>query len=318
MKENKKILVTGATGFIGTNLVRELVEDESNSIFIVLRNASDTWRINDVLKKVKVIYCDLNNYVDIKKIVEEIKPNIIYHCVNYGGFPNEKDFNLIINTNIVSTINLINSCLDQDFDAFINLSSSSEYGFKDKPMNEEDKLEPINDYGISKVTSTIYANNFGKIHKKPIVTVRLFSPFGYYESKERLFPSLLLNILEGVPPKLANPNSARDFIFIEDVVQFLLELSEKAKRHCGEIFNLANGKQYTVKEVADLAIKLSGKNLNAEYGSVEGRKYDTPIWVADMNKTFKNFKWKPKYSLEEGLKKTINWFKLNRELYFEN
>jgi len=314
MKKNK-ILITGATGFIGSNLVKELILDKNNEVNIILRKSSNIWRIKDIITKVKIIYCDITINDQVKKIIEEILPNTVYHCATYGGFPNEEDFDKIIQTNIISTINLINNCNYKELKAFINLSSSSEYGIKNEPMIESAELNPTNSYGLSKVVSTSYASKYGKINNMPIITFRLFSPFGYYESKSRLFPSLFLSVIEDKSPKLASPDSSRDFIFIKDVINLLIYSTEFAKKYKGEVFNIGTGKQYSVKEIADIVIKSSEKTITPEYNIVKERSFDNNYWIADMNKTFKAFNWKPQYSIEKSIGLMLEWFKDNKGAY---
>jgi len=309
-----KILITGVTGFIGSNLLRNLLNSKNNEIFILLRNNSNTWRINDIISKTNKIIINLNDQ-KLKEEINKIKPDIIYHCATYGALPQEKDFNQTIDTNILGSINLLNSCLENDFSLFVNISSSSEYGPKKNPMSETDTLNPITNYGLSKVIFTNYASNIGKIHKKNIVTIRLFSPFGYYESKGRLFPSLLLDIINNQNPKLGNPKSSRDFIFIEDVIEFLNMISNINIQFDGEVFNLGTGKQHSVQEIAEIAIKLSKNKLTPIYQNIEERSYDTSFWVADMEKSYNTFNWKPKYDLSESIRLLLNWFKINKELY---
>jgi nucleoside-diphosphate-sugar epimerase len=314
MKKNK-ILVTGATGFVGSNLVRELIKDEYSEIYITLRKSSNTWRIKDIVPKLNIIYCDLSIDKQVNELVGQVRPNIVYHCVNYGGFPYENDFDKIMKINVLSTMNLINSCDYEKLDAFINLSSSSEYGIKNEPMIENSELNPTNLYGISKVMSTSYAHIYGKLNNLPILNFRLFSPFGYYESSSRLFPSLFLSILNNKSPNLASPTSSRDFIFIQDVVDVLIKSVKFAKKYPGEIFNLGTGKQYSVEEIAKLTIAAAQKKIKPTYNSVDGRSYDMNYWVADMNKTFNSFNWRPKYSVEEAIKIMVEWFEKNKGSY---
>lgn len=313
-KMSRKILVTGATGFVGSNLARELAKEKDNDIYLLLRKSSDLWRINDLLDDTKQVYADLND-PRLDKVIGEIGPDIIYHCATYGGLPTEKDFRSIIDTNVRGSINLLNSCLGCDFSLFVNLSSSSEYGPKQKPMREDDELNPVNDYGISKVAFTAYASNIGKVHKRNIVTFRLFSPFGYYEAKSRLFPSVIMDILDNKDPKVGNPDSSRDFIFIDDVVDFLKMVPSKDVAFNGEIFNLGSGEQHTVRYVVDSAIETSRKDLTPSYNSVAGRVYDASYWVADMKKTFDTFGWKPKYDVKSAMPILYKWFIDNRYKY---
>jgi|APSaa5957512535_1039671.scaffolds.fasta_scaffold11812_4 nucleoside-diphosphate-sugar epimerase len=314
MKKNK-ILVTGATGFVGSNLVRRLVEDNNNEIYITLRESSNIWRIKDIFSDLKSVYCDISIDKQVKETINKIKPDIVYHCATYGGFPIEKDFDKIIQTNIISTINLINNCDYKELKAFINLSSSSEYGIKNKPMLEDSELNPSNSYGLSKVVSTSYASKYGKINNMPIITFRLFSPFGYYESRSRLFPTLFLSVINNQSPRLASPESSRDFIFIKDVVDLLIHSTRFAKKYAGEIFNIGTGNQYSVKEIADMIIKSSGKNIEPNYASVNKREYDNNYWIADMKKTFESFNWEPKYSIKESINLMLKWFEDNKGDY---
>ncbi|PIU29837.1 hypothetical protein COT07_03850 [Candidatus Woesearchaeota archaeon CG07_land_8_20_14_0_80_44_23] len=314
----KKVLITGATGFIGANLAHRLAKKGKGTVYVTVRKESNLWRINDIKNSLKFINCDLTDYSETEKIVEEIKPDVVYHCAAYGAVYGENDFLKTIQTNLIGTINLINSCIGKGISAFVNLSSSSEYGLKDRPMREDDPLNPNTDYGISKAVTTEYASQIGKLKGMPIITLRLFSPFGYYESKSRLIPSLLLSIIEGREPQLANPGSARDFIFIEDVIDIMIEASLKAGKHAGGVFNVANGRQFTVKEVAELAIKISGKNLKPHFNALPERVYDTNCWVADMKKTFASFNWRPRYSMEKSLEIMLGWLEKNRGLYIQN
>ena len=316
MIKNKKVLITGATGFIGSNLVRKSLELNAN-IHIFTRAVSNKWRINDVLGDVKEYCVDLLDYEKLEKVILDIKPEIIFHTAVYGGYPSQCKGKKIFETNLAGTINLINACRKIDFELIINTGSSSEYGLKNVPMRESDLLEPINDYGVSKASATLYCQAIAKRENRPITTLRLFSPYGYYEELSRLIPSTILSCLRNINPKVSASDSMRDFVFIEDVISAYIKVVENNDKAAGKIFNIAYGKHYSVGEVVSNIIKLTGVKLNPEWGKVFNPRMEPKIWQADISMAIELLNWQPEYSLDRGLERAIEWFKNNIDLYEE-
>lgn len=313
MLKRKRVLISGATGFIGANLVRKCLEAEAH-VHIITRITSNKWRIRDVLEDVNEYCVDLLDYKKLKAIVFKVRPEIILHTAIYGSYPFQKDVNKIIQTNIIGTSNLINACSEVGFNFFVNTGSSSEYGIKDAPMNETDLLEPINIYGATKAAATLICQTKSKSEKLPIVTLRLFSPYGYYEEPTRLIPSVILACLRKENPRLLSPECVRDFIFIEDVVDASL-MAIETPNSVGEVFNIACGKQVLIKEVFDEIFKLTGNDVQPLLGNIPKQPHEPNIWQANIAKAGDILNWSPKYSLHEGLSKTIQWFKENLSLY---
>ncbi len=313
MINSKTILITGATGFVGSCLTHRLVNGGCD-LHIIKREQSNIWRIKDILNRVMVHNVDLIDGNSLEKLVKNIKPEIIFHTATYGGYPFQKDVNKIIQTNMMGTISLVNACSKTGFDIFVNTGSSSEYGVKSKPMNETDLLEPNNNYGVAKASATLFCQAKAGSEKLPIVTLRLFSPYGYYEEARRLVPSVIMSCLMGKNPKVSSPKPVRDFVFIEDVLDAYIKVAEASDVR-GEIFNIGYGKQHSVAEVVNKIIKLTGKRASPEWGGIPKRTNEPAIWQADISKARNILKWKPRYNLEEGLNKTIKWFKENLSLY---
>jgi len=311
MPNQKNILVTGATGFVGANLVRRLIKDK-NKVHIILRRNFDTWRIKDILDKLNPHYADLNNIQEVNKAVKKAKPEIIYHLAAYKNYLEESRKNL--ETDIFGTLNLLNACNKIGYDVFINTGSSSEYGTKSKLMSEKDLLEPNSYYAIAKATQSLLSQHLGRDKGLPIITLRLFSVYGLYEMYYRLIPTLIKNSLEGKDLNLASPKTARDFIFIDDVVDAYIEVSKMSKL-AGHIFNIGTGKQSSLKEIVSIIINLTGSKVKQKWGAYPNRSFDANIWVADISKVKKMIGWQPKYNLKKGLEKTIDWFKNNNNLY---
>jgi len=352
----KKVLITGATGFVGANLVR-MVLKQGSEVYIITRKESDKWRIDDVLGEIAEYNTDFNiDLLDcdkLKRIIRRIRPDIIYHTATYGGRPGQKDAIKIVQTNLIGTINLIKACQKFGFDLFVNTGSSSEYGIKERAMQEGDLLEPVNDYGISKSAATQYCravarnkglpikeramqegdllepvNDYG-ISKSaatqycravarnkglPIVTLRLFSPYGSYEQSTRLIPSVILSCLRRKKPKISSPYFVRDFVYIQDVLDAYAKLSEVPDLG-GEVFNIGSGKQCMVGDVANMIIELSGYCTELETGMPQGWPNEPKKWEADISKANDILGWMPKYSMEKGLAETIRWFEKNINIY---
>lgn len=318
--KNKKILVTGSTGFVGANLLHCLI-DSDNEIHIILRETSNIWRIKDIINKnnVKKHYCDLNNREKIKKIVSNMKPEIIFNLSVYGGYPFQKDSMKIINTNFIGTVNLLDACTDTGFDCFINTGSSSEYGLKSKPMSEDDLLEPINEYGITKAATTLYCQAIGRRENLPIFTLRLFSPYGYYEGPTRLIPYLIISCLRNKELKIFNPDAVRDFIFIEDIIKaYFIVVEKRDNLLSGDIFNIGSGKQNIVKETFKIIKKLTKYTKEPQWQKIENNDREIKslkVWIANISKSKKLLNWRPEYSIENGLEETIRWYRDHLYLY---
>lgn len=310
-----KILITGATGFVGANLVRAFLKNKSYEVNIITRKNSNLWRIKSILGDVKNYKVDLLEKEKLKKVITEIKPDYIIHLAIYGGRPFENDDEKIIAANFQGTINLLEACNNIDYKIFLNTGSSSEYGKKSHPMEENEICEPINIYGISKLSATLYCNYIANRDNKNIGTIRLFSPFGDYEGTGRLFPDLILNALENKTIELGNPKAVRDFIYIDQVIKVYEKIINENINIKGEIFNLGFGEQHSVEYCAKKVLEYTKSNSKLKFGALEARKSDSNIWVSDMSKTKKWLKLEIKLDFDSQIKKACEWFAENKKLY---
>ena len=168
-----KVLVTGTTGFIGSNLSRRLLE-LGYEVHSFKRSSSDIWRLVDVRKNIIEHVVDLRDADTVGRNVEKIRPQVVYHCATYGGFADQKDTTAILESNFLGTVNLLKACERVGFDYFVNTGSSSEYGIKSHPM-DEGNLQHNGDYGVSKAAATLFCQSEGRGKQLPIATLRLFS-----------------------------------------------------------------------------------------------------------------------------------------------
>lgn len=303
-----KILVTGATGFVGSWVVRNLVKNNED-VSILVRSKKVNKRLSDITSKLNIYEGDLQSS-ELNSIVDKIKPTIVFHLAAFGALPGQKvTIQNVIDVNVKGLINLIDASKKHNVKLFVNTGSSSEYGVKEKPMKESDTLTPINDYGVSKAAATLYSQKIAAAESFPIVTLRLFSPFGYGDDDKRLIPFVINKAMNNETISLNSKHNVRDFISIEDVVDAYLQTLKKTVKP-GEIINIGSGKQHSIYDIVSEIMRITGSNSELAWGTMptQTRQIEPKIWQADIQKAKQLLSWKPKYTLKQGLEKTIKQY----------
>jgi nucleoside-diphosphate-sugar epimerase len=301
----RKVLLTGAAGFIGAVLARRLLRD-GHEVHVVLKSSSRKGRLEPISGDLQVHELDLREENSVRATVMEVKPQVIYHLAAHGAYPTQTDPDGIIQTNFLGTWNLLKASAAVDYEVFVNTGSSSEYGFKDFAMRESDLLEPNSYYSVAKCAQTLLCQHFAQVEKRPITTFRLFSAYGPFEEPSRLIPTLIERCLDGQPLKLVSRDTARDFIYVEDVVDAYLSL-EKLAQLSGEIINIGTGVQSTVGDVVDAVLKHTGAQVECQWGAMPSRIWDAKTWVSDCTKSKRLLGWRPQTTLSDGLARTVAW-----------
>ncbi|MBC8017834.1 MAG: NAD(P)-dependent oxidoreductase [Verrucomicrobia bacterium] len=299
------ILVTGASGFVGGALVRRLV-GEGKEVHLLLRSASSRQRMEG-LSGLRIHEADLRDADRVSAVVSEIRPRVIYHCAVYGGFSSQNGTSAIFYTNLMGTIHLLQACERAGFDLFVNTGSSSEYGIKNHPLHEDDPALPIGDYGTAKCAATMHCRSEALLKGLPVVTLRLFSPYGPWDDQRRFIPYLIRCLAAGEAPRLSTPRSVRDYIFIDDVLDLYGAVTDAAVIP-GEVYNAGSGRQHTIGEVADILHRIIG-GPEPVWGQEQPHRPEPEMWLADISKAAAVFGWQPSQSLEEGLRRTVEWFR---------
>lgn len=312
-----KILVTGGTGFIGSNLIRKLISSK-NELHSINRNPNNIWRLSDVKDKINMHTVDLSDQKKLEKTIQKIKPEIIFHLASCGVDPSEKNFSKNIQTNLIGTYNLFSILSNQKIKKIINVGSVFEYGV---PVNkygflETDCMNPLTLYGILKSAQTNLADYFFNSKSLPIFTLRLFTPFGMFENKGRLISDIMVALIKKKKLSISSPKSTRDFIFIDDVIDALIK-SSITKNIDGKIFNIGLGKSTSVEKIIDISKNLSNFKLKIKTTKIHRRDYDLlgGKGHANISQAKKFLNWSPKYSVKDGLEKTFSWYKNNISLY---
>lgn len=312
MKE--RILITGGTGFVGSALVRQLVY-LGHEVSLLVRDKKLNWRLQDIRRNLHIYPVNMLD-PSLKRIVRRVNPTGVFHLAAYGTSPQKNDLDSLIDVNIKGFVHLLDALKGTHPKIIINTGSSSEYGIKAKSMKETDALMPINDYGVSKAAMTLFGQKMSIVDNLPIITFRLFSPYGYYEAKERFIPTVIRHMLYDKPLELSSPTFVRDFVFIEDVVQaYIASMNKKFPK--GTVLNIGSGKESSLKYVVTLVQKYTQSTSSVRWNPkrTQKRQIEPTHWQADITQAKKLLGWKPITSLDDGIKKTMIWMKQNERFY---
>lgn len=309
----KRVIVTGASGFVGANLARRLLRD-GHEVHALLRSRHKSWRIESIRPDIQQHIVDLNDSEGLVRIVHQIRPEWIFHLAVYGAYSPQADLAEMIKTNIVGTSNLVSACLATGFGAFVNTGSSSEYGFKDHAPAETEALEPNSYYGVTKASATLFCRFTAQTRRVHLPTLRLYSVYGSYEEPTRLIPSLIRCGSRGRLPPLANPDIARDYVYVDDVSEAYVLSASHQLSEPGPIYNLGTGVQTSLREVVEIARRLMGIPAEPLWGTMANRQWDTNVWLADNTKIGRELGWRPRFSFEKGFRETVEWFQRHPQL----
>jgi nucleoside-diphosphate-sugar epimerase len=306
-------LITGAGGFVGANVCRRLVEN-GEEVHALVRPSTSLWRIADIRDRLHLHQADICDAPRVDEAVKAIRPTIIYHLATRGAYPHQNDEDSILLTNVFGLRNLFRACEDQGFELFVNTGSSSEYGRKAYAMRENDILEPDSYYAVAKAAQSLLSRLYARLHDCPIVTLRLFSVYGPFEEPSRLIPRLITAAANDRPVDMASRRTARDFVFVEDVVDTFVNIDPLLEIR-SEILNVGTGVQSSLQDVVETIEQCSGCSPPVRWGHMEPRPWDSEVWVADVSKLRHLTGNSPRTTLREGLAKTWAWYQAHPELY---
>lgn len=299
------VLVLGAGGFIGSNIVRRLVE---RKVDVVASLHHSNYRLAGV--PVSTICSDLTKGV---YLLSGVRPRTIINCAAYGSRPQETVQGKIFDVNLHIPIAILNA-MHPDC-VYVHAGTSSEYGTNSEVPREDSPLVPNSDYAVSKACASQFIAYAGKHRQQKCCTLRLYSVYGPYEHEDRLIPTLVKAALQKKFPPFVNVAITRDFVYIDDVVDAFIAavkmlISNPWTR--GESYNICTGTCTSIGALAELAKNMFDIDDQPVFETLPPRNWDHGYtWCGDPSKT-KLF-WQSKISLSSGLQKTYDWYKSNKE-----
>ncbi|MFH1616614.1 MAG: NAD-dependent epimerase/dehydratase family protein [Planctomycetota bacterium] len=311
------ILVLGASGFIGANLLRSIYEYRDD-VFGTAKELP-AWRLEGVSAK-NVIVADLLVDSNLKSLVDKIKPKTVFNCVAYGAYSFETDSQLIYETNFIFTTKLLSYLESCDIACYVHAGSSSEYGDNSAGPKESDLQKPNSDYSVSKIACANLLKYYGSRKNFPCANLRLYSVYGPMEDSSRLIPSIVRYGVRGMLPDFVDEDISRDFVYVEDVCRAFIDTAIKLKpENYGESFNVGTGRKTTIAEVADIAGELFRITDRPQFG-MEKREWDVPNWFANIQKAKETLGWSAHKDFREGLKLTADWYRglEDKEAYYRS
>lgn len=303
-----RALVTGAGGFVGANLAAGLA-GAGHEVVAWVHPGGQNWRLDPLGDTVEVLPVELLDGGAIEAGVQSARPDWVFHLAAHGAYSWQRDAELIMQTNLVSTVRLLAACQRHGFSAFVNAGSSSEYGFQDHAPAEGELPEPNSDYAVMKAASTLHCRFVAQRDDVHVVTLRLYSVYGPWEEPGRLMPTLVARGLEGRLPPLVSPDTPRDFISMRDTESAFLQAAQRTDVERGSIFNIGSGRQTTLREVVEVARAQMGIAEEPQWGTEPQRSWDAAVWVADARRAREQLGWTAEDDLPTGFACLADWLR---------
>ena len=308
----KTIFLTGATGFIGSHLLKRLIK-EGCKVHISIRPDSFLWRIEEFKNDFTSHKIDLTDFEAVKLLIQQIKPAIIFNLAAYGVDYRQQNIHQTIDINLIASANLFEAFRINNGHRFIHTGSCSEYGKKNKPISECDLLDPTSVYGATKASSVHLLSSMAKgMQTGKLVILRPFGVFGEYEGLHRFVPQVIDKLKNGHAVQMTLGEQIKDYIYIDDLIDAYISSLIVPLENKVEIINIGSGKGIAIKYLALIISNHLGANDELlQFGALPYRPDEIMYSVANINKAKSLLEWEPKVSIEQGLEYTIKWYSRN-------
>jgi nucleoside-diphosphate-sugar epimerase len=300
----RKVVVTGANGFIGSNLVKRLLSSHAEVVCIT-RPGADLWRLADIKQDITLVPHDLQYKMsDLTRSSVRIA-DFIYHLGASGVNQSFTDNTSMISANVGGTVEMLTAALDWGVSRFIYCGSCFEYG-SGTWLSEDHLPHPMNQYAASKSAAWMHLNAFARQYDLDVVSLRPFTVYGPFEGGFRLVAQTISRALEGTPIQLTKGEQSRDFVYVDDLVDAFL-LAASAPGVSGETINVCTGVATSVRSIVETILRITGTASEPEFGALPYR--DVELWELSGNpdKARRLLKWEPVRSLDDGIEQTVNW-----------
>ena len=301
----RRVLVTGAAGFVGVNVCRAFAAAGAQTVGLV-RPAGTRWRLPALEQAAEVLARDLRDFDGVRRAVADRAPEIVVHAAARSPYDREAPLRRFAEDDLLGLAHLLDALADVPCKRLIFLGSSLEYGPSDRPHREDDPLRPASRRGALRAAAALLAREGGRERGVETVELRLFSVYGPWEPPHRLIPRAIRAALAGTELPLTPPGLRRDPVFVEDVADACLRASA-APGVGGTTINVGSGAQVANEEIVAAIERVTGRPIAAQPGAYRPHGTDRRCWIADVGRARELLGWTPRHSLEQGLAVTVAW-----------
>jgi NAD dependent epimerase/dehydratase len=319
--KNENVLITGGAGFIGSHLTEKLVELGAKVKILVHYNSRNDWGnleyfSKSILNHVEIFQGDVQDPYSVQKAVDGC--SIVFHLASLIAIP----YSYVapasyVETNVKGTLNVMEACLKADVKRVVHTSTSEAYGTAlYTPIDEKHPLQGQSPYSASKIGADKIVESYYRSFDLPVSTLRPFNTFGPRQSARAVIPTIISQALTSNVVELGSLDPVRDLTYVKDTVLGFIKMAESEKV-IGEVINIGNGQGITIGDLAKKIILLVGNDIKTRTNAIRIRPEKSEVMklVCDNSKAEAFMNWEPTYSLENGLKETIDFIKDNIDQY---
>jgi UDP-glucose 4-epimerase len=289
-----KMLVTGASGFLGSHLTSRLCENGAD-VHAVSRNQRNKETNGPLWWQ-----GDMAEITTVRELFRQVKPQVVFHLSGLATANPERELALpTLHSLLVSTVNVLMAAAEIGCRRVILAASLTE------PQPDQLEITPGSPYAAAKWASGAYARMFHKLYRLPVVMVRPFMTYGPGQDERKLIPHVILSLLKGEEPKLSSGRQEIDWIYVDDVVDGFVAAASAPEVE-GQTIDLGSGVLVPIRTVVGHLVQLMDAKVEPLFHALPDRPYE-PVRVANIADAYAKLGWKPRTSLEEGLKRTVNW-----------
>ena len=317
--QGKRVLVTGAGGFIASHLAERMVKDGAAVRALVHYNAlgSRGWLDESYLAdQIEVLAGDITDRDSVRRAMENV--DVVFHLAALIAIPySYRAPESYVRTNINGTLNVLQTARDLGTPRVVHTSTSEVYGTAlYVPIDEKHPLQGQSPYSASKIGADMMAESFYRSFDLPVVTVRPFNTFGPRQSARAVIPTIISQCLQQGQVRLGSLTPTRDLNFVTNTVDGFV-LAAQAPAAIGQVINLGSGREISIGDLAALIARLTGIafDVESETARLRPEKSEVNRLLADHTRATELLGWTPRVTLEEGLVQTIDWIRENLDRY---
>lgn len=315
MANKKKVLITGADGFIGSHLTEALIEAGHDVRALVQYNSFNSWgwldEVADINNKCEIVAGDVRDAAFCQEISKGV--DVVYHLASLIAIPYSYHApNSYVETNVNGTLNMCQAAKDNNVERFIHTSTSEVYGTAQYvPIDEKHPLQAQSPYSASKIAADALAFSFFSAFDLPLTIARPFNTYGPRQSARAVIPSMIIQLLKGDDIGAGDLSPTRDFNYVADTCRGFMMLADCDKA-VGETINIGSNTEISIADTVDTIAELMGKSANIEQQAQRLRPAKSEVFRlhCDNSKIKDLVGYQPEVDLRQGLQKTIDWFSI--------